>query len=56
MSLTDLAIDLEVSVKKKDATIVNQHKHINLLKEQNIDDEKAANLEVLFNAYFIDAY
>ncbi len=43
-SLTDCVIDLEVSVKEKDDTIVNQHKHINLLKEQNIDDKKAANL------------
>ncbi len=33
-----------MSVKEKDETIVNQHKHIDLLKEQNIDDKKAANL------------
>ncbi len=44
LSLTDRVIDLEVSVKEKDDTIVNQHKCINLLKEQNIDDKKAANL------------
>ncbi len=37
-------INLEVSVKEKDDTIVNQHRCINLLKEQNIDDMKAANL------------